>query len=138
MKACLRHGMVLLAMVAGIGLAPVQIARAQIDAGPMDNQKRIVDPKDGIGTSPAQLRLTDVQRNAIAAAVSKENKVVTPPPSFVVQVGAPVPPAIELYLLPDNALSEIPAAKTVKYTVLNDQLVLVDPTTMRVVDVIPK
>ena len=143
MKALLRHGMVLLAAVAGIGLASAPVAWAQIDTDPAGNQKRIVEPKivapkDGIGTPTAQFRLTDEQRNAIAVAVGKDNKVVTPPPSFVVQVGAPVPPAIELYLLPDNALSEIPAAKTVKYTVLNDQLVLVDPTTMRVVDVIKK
>ena len=133
MKVILRHGMVLLAMTAGIGLA-----LAQIDAGPAGNDTRIVDPKDGIGAPAAHLRLTDQQRSAIAAAVSKENKVVTPPPSFVVQVGAPVPPAIELYILPDNALADIPAAKSVKYTVVNDQLVLVDPTTMRVVDVIRK
>ena len=138
MKALLRHGMVLLAAVAGIGLAASQVAWAQIDTDPAGNQKRIVEPKDGIGTPTAQFRLTDEQRNAIAVAVGKDNKVVTPPPSFVVQVGAPVPPAIELYLLPDIALAEIPAAKTVKYTVLNDQLVLVDPTTMRVVDVIEK
>jgi hypothetical protein len=132
-KSGLRHGLVLLAVIGSAGLA-----WAQIDAGPMDNQKRIVEPKDGIGTPPAQLRLTDEQKNAIATAVRKENKAVTPPPSFVVSVGAPVPPAIELYLLPDSALAGIPAAKTVKYTVVQDQLVLVDPTTMRIVEVIKK
>ena len=133
MQSVLRHGAVLLATMAGIGLAS-----AQIDAGPIDNQKRIVDPKDGIGTPPPQLRLTDQQKGAIAAALSKENKVVTPPPAFVVAVGAPVPPAIELYMLPDGVLAQVPATKSVKYTVMNDQLVLVDPTTMRVVDMIKK
>ena len=33
---------------------------------------------------------------------------------------------------------EVPAAKRVKYTVVKNQLVLVDPTTMRVVDIIPQ
>jgi hypothetical protein len=125
--------MVLLATMTGIGMAS-----AQIDAGPSDGQKRIVHPKDGIETPPSQLRLTDAQKSAIAAAVRKENKTVTTPPSFVVSVGAPVPPAIELYILPDNALANIPAAKSVKYTIVQDELVLVDPTTMRVVDVIKK
>jgi hypothetical protein len=32
----------------------------------------------------------------------------------------------------------VPAAKTVKYTMVQNQVVLVDPTTMRVVDVIPQ
>jgi hypothetical protein len=56
--------------------------------------------------------------------------------NFVVAVGAPVPPSIELYMLPDVALAEIPVAKLVKYTTVQNQVVLVDPTTMRVVDVI--
>jgi hypothetical protein len=133
MQSGLRHGVVLLATMAGIGLAA-----AQIDAGPIDNQKRIAEPKDGIGTPPAQLRLTDEQRGAIAAAVRKEDKAVTTPPSFVISVGAPVPPAIELYMLPDGVLAQVPATKNVKYTVVNDQLVLVDPTTMRIVEVIKK
>jgi hypothetical protein len=85
-----------------------------------------------------QLKLTDAQRQLIADAVRKDNKTVNPPPSFVVSVGAPVPPAIELYMLPDGALAQVPAAKDVKYTVVQNQLVLVDPTTMRVVEVIPK
>ncbi len=131
MRSGFRHGMVVLAMIGSVGLAS-----AQIDGGPTDNQKRIVDPKDGVGRAPAQLRLTDAQRSAIVAAVRKENKVVTPPPSFVVSVGAAVPAAIELYLLPDIALANIPATKSVKYTVVQDQVVLIDPTTMRVVDVI--
>ena len=47
-----------------------------------------------------------------------------------------VPPSIELYLLPDNALAEVPEAKAVKYTVVQNQVVLVDPTTMRIIDVL--
>ncbi len=47
-----------------------------------------------------------------------------------------VPPSIELYMLPDNALAEVPEAKSVKYTVLQNQVVLVDPTNMRIVDVL--
>jgi hypothetical protein len=84
-----------------------------------------------------QLRLTEAQRSALAASVRKANKTVAAPPSFVVSVGAPVPPAIELYILPDDALAQVPQAKLVKYTVVKNELVLVDPTNMRVVDVIP-
>jgi hypothetical protein len=67
-----------------------------------------------------------------------DNKAVEPTVSFVPSVGAPVPPVIELYILPDAALAQVPAAKTVKYTVVKNQLLLVDPTNMRVVDIIPQ
>jgi hypothetical protein len=49
--------------------------------------------------------------------------------------GAQVPPATELYFLPDRALATAP--KATKYTVAQNRVVLVDPTTMRVVEVIP-
>ena len=84
----------------------------------------------------APLRLTEAQKSAIASAVRKANKPIEAPPNFIASIGAPVPPAIELHILPDDALAQVPQAKTVKYTVLKNQLVLVDPTTMRVVDVI--
>jgi Protein of unknown function (DUF1236) len=54
-----------------------------------------------------------------------------------VVVGAEVPPATELYFLPDDALASAPEAKGIKYTVAQNRVVLVDPTRMRVVDVIP-
>jgi hypothetical protein len=85
-------------------------------------------------TSP--LRLTEAQKTTIAAAVRKANKPIDAQPSFVASIGAPVPPAIELHVLPDDALTQVPQAKMVKYTVVKNQLVLVDPTTMRVVDII--
>jgi hypothetical protein len=43
---------------------------------------------------------------------------------------------IELYTLPDDALAAVPAAKLYKYTVVENKVVVVDPTRMRVIDVI--
>jgi hypothetical protein len=86
------------------------------------------------GTS-MQWQLTTAQKSAILTAVRKDSKSASPV-NFVVAVGAPVPPSIELYMLPDVALAEIPVAKLVKYTTVQNQVVLVDPTTMRVIDVI--
>ena len=84
------------------------------------------------------LRLTQEQKQTIADAVRRDNKAVEPAVSFVPSIGAPVPPAIELYMLPDAVLAQVPAAKTVKYTVVKNQLLLIDPTNMRVVDIIPQ
>jgi hypothetical protein len=85
--------------------------------------------------SSTQWQLTTAQKSAILTAVRKDSKSASPV-NFVVAVGAPVPPSIELYMLPDVAFAEIPVAKLVKYTTVQNQVVLVDPTTMRVVDVI--
>jgi hypothetical protein len=130
MQNCFRHGTIAFAVLAAIGTAQAQIGSKtpEIQADPRSADK--LDAKE--------LRLTEDQKTAIADAVRRERKKITEPPKFVASVGAPVPPAIELYTLPDGVLTELPAAKSVKYTVMQDQLVLVDPTTMRVVDIIHK
>jgi len=86
--------------------------------------------------SRSQLALTSAQKAIILELVRKDRGKPNSPINFVVSVGAPVPPSLELYLLPDAALAVVPEAKIVKYTVLQSKIVLVDPTTMRVVDVI--
>ena len=54
---------------------------------------------EGADPLSTQLRLSETQKSAIAAAVRRENKAVEPSVSFVASVGAPVPPVIELYML---------------------------------------
>jgi hypothetical protein len=125
MKACLRHATLALSLVLATGLAGAQ-TRA-----PDGSLPGAVSPAD-----PAQLRLTPTQKTAILKAVREKSATLRPPTSFSIVVGEMVPPSIELYMLPDNALAEVPEAKSVKYTVLQNQVVLVDPTNMRIVDVL--
>jgi hypothetical protein len=81
------------------------------------------------------VELTPEQRTTIYRSVVKE-KVRTPPPAGThASVGAELPASIELYTLPD-AVADVPAAKQYKYTVVDDQVVLVDPTSMKVVEVL--
>jgi hypothetical protein len=79
--------------------------------------------------------LTPTQRNAIYAEVSKDPSKSSRQ-HFSPVIGADVPPMIELYALPDGATAAAPAAKFFKYTMVDDKVVVVDPTTMRIVDVI--
>jgi hypothetical protein len=81
--------------------------------------------------------LSDEQRAKIVDAVRQnKNRVQTATAQFPPEVGADVPPAIELYTLPDDALIQVPIAKMFRFVVLDNKVVLVDPTTMRVVEVI--
>ena len=130
MRRSSRHGIVLLALLAGLATATAQ---------PGSTIPELQDGIVGRGDPQAtKLRLTEAQKGQIAESVRKANKPIAPPPSFTPAIGEAVPPVIELYLLPDDVLAQVPHAKAVKYTVVQNELVLVDPTTMRVVDIIPK
>lgn len=80
--------------------------------------------------------LTPEQKAEIARAVRQSDRKVVVPQGLSAQIGGELPAALELYMLPDLALARIPAAKLYKYTVVNNRVVLVDPTTMRVVDIL--
>jgi hypothetical protein len=86
------------------------------------------------GVTP-KLQLTQAQRNAIYQEVHKDKSKVAPS-RFAAQVGADVPPMIELYALPDDILASNPDTKLFKFTRVDDQIVLVDPVKMRVIAVI--
>ena len=71
-------------------------------------------------------------RGEIKEYVVKEKRAtVAPPPGYNVMVGAPLPPAVELYSFPTSA----PYAKY-RYSVIGGETVLVDPSDRKVVEVI--
>jgi hypothetical protein len=86
------------------------------------------------GVAP-KLALTASQRSAIYQEVHTDKSKVAPS-RFAAQVGAEVPPMIELYMLPDDILANNPETKLYKFTKVDDAIVLVDPTRMRVIAVI--
>src|SRR5580704_6692509 len=91
------------------------------------------------GTNPSgTLALTAQQRAEIYQTVAKEkDKVRTPPPvNLRASIGAQLPASIELYMLPDDVGTAVPATKLYRYTIVQNQVVIVDPTTMKVVDLI--
>jgi hypothetical protein len=87
------------------------------------------------GATNQDLALTGAQKHAIYNEVirdkSKSARVEVP-----TTVGADVPPSIELYNLPDDATADNPPARLYKFTVVQDRVVVVDPTKMQVVEVI--
>lgn len=105
-------------------------------AGQQAHAQTGTETSSNLGTNEQQKPvLTPDQRRDTYAAVSKDKskaaKVQFPP-----VVGAEVPPMLELHTLPYKVLAENHDAEFYNYTVENDKVVLVDPTRMRVVDVI--
>ena len=103
--------------------------------GDVRSQTNDIDEMVNNGGVAPNLELTSVQRSAIYQAVHRD-KTRAAPNRFAASIGADVPPMIELYALPDEVLADNPVAKLYKFTRVDEQIVLVDPTKMRVVAVI--
>lgn len=86
-------------------------------------------------SSPA-LQLSAQQRAEIYQAVGKTKLRTPPPPDTPVTVGAQIPPVTELYALPESVTTEVPSAKFYRYTIAQSQVIIVDPTNLKVVEVI--
>jgi hypothetical protein len=87
------------------------------------------------GVVAQKLALTAAQRSAIYNAV-RQQKVRASAIAIPAAIGAPVPPTIALSSLPDQAGGDQPWAELLKYAMVEDDVVVVDPVAMRVVDVI--
>ena len=116
-----------LALVCAVSLfVGVEGAAAQSDD--------INEAVNALGVTPT-LELTPAQRSAIYQEVHKDTSKVAPS-RFATYVGADVPPTIELYPLPDDIQANSPETSFYKFTGVDDEVVLVDPTKMRVIAVI--
>jgi len=82
--------------------------------------------------------LTPAQKAAIYNAVLQQHvrSIPSNPQAVPVAVGAPVSPMIELAALPVQAAADDPLAAELKYAMVEDNVVVVDPIKMRVVEVI--
>ena len=90
----------------------------------------------GITEPSTALQLTAQQRADIYQAVGKNKLRTPPPPDIQATVGAQIPPVTELYALPESVTAEVPSAKFYRYTVAQNRVIIVDPTNLKVVDVI--
>jgi hypothetical protein len=125
-----RKPMLACARIVATGLA--------IGIGTAFAQSADIDQTIGAAPPAIQVELSPPQRTAILNAVEAEKRSIQPPADLRPSIGAQVPPSMELHMLPDQALAAAPNAKGFKYTVVQKQVVLVDPTTLRVVDVIDR
>jgi hypothetical protein len=127
----LRYGAIALAFASGIG-----VAAAQVSSPGAGSPGAGGNSQSGATSQPSQLKLSPAQRTAILNAVLQNSAKITPPTNFQAAIGGPVPASIELYTLPSSAMSPSPELQSLKYTMAQNQVVLIDPKTMRVVDII--
>ena len=71
-----------------------------------------------------------IRRSALEHRPSRKTTETT------VQVGSTLPSDVELMTFPDTVYAEVPDLRPYRYTVVQDEVVLVDPGTDRVIDVL--
>ena len=133
----IRYGTIALAFVASVDFAASIGFLANLDpAAAQGFPGAAGDAQSKAMSEPSRLKLSPAQRTAILNAVLQESGKVKPPPRFELTIGGQVPPSIELYMLPNGAMAQSPELRSLKYTMVQNQVVLVDPTNMRVIDIL--
>jgi Protein of unknown function (DUF1236) len=121
-KSGLLHCLATIAILAGSGGAVAQTVGPDEAVGPN-------------GTMNQSLALTPAQERAIYNAVIQQ-RVRTSTARVPAAIGAAVPQAVELDELPNQAVAGAPSATVLKYAIVEGDVVVVDPNSLRVVDVI--
>jgi hypothetical protein len=125
MKALFRCAAATL-LVAGGTAAGVAAASAQTTI--IERESPSIITRERVELSPAQ-------RTTIYRTVTRE-RVRTTAPDVQVRLGARVPQAVELREIPSALIEEVPAVRRYRYMVVNGEVVLVDPATSEVVEII--
>jgi Protein of unknown function (DUF1236) len=87
------------------------------------------------GAVEQRIGLTSAQKSAIYNAVFAQGRKPAAIP-LLATVGAVVPPSVRLTKLPEAATAGNPSAAFLEYATVDDDIVVVDPVAMCVVDII--
>jgi hypothetical protein len=82
------------------------------------------------------LKLTAAQKQTIYSSISSQKQRETAPPNFHAAIGAVVPSSVELQALPKTIVDLIPELKDYEYAMVTNQVLLVDPKSKQVIEII--
>src|SRR5436190_23056041 len=124
-------------MIRRICQATIVLTLLCVSAPPLAAQGTPAHP--GTETNPAavpDLKLTIEQRQTIYSSISSQKQKETAPPTFRAAVGAVVPTSIETQALPKTSVELMPVLKDYEYAMVANQVLLVDPKTRQVTEII--
>jgi hypothetical protein len=99
-------------------------------------QTKPADTAPVVAPAPRTVNLTQEQRFIIKEIVTKDLKVQEAKAGAPEAIGDHVPDSVELHDMPPLLAQKVPQAKSHKFFVTADAIVLVSPTDRRVADVI--
>jgi hypothetical protein len=117
MNGYFRNGMVALALLASANVA---------SAAGMTNS----------AATSEHLNLTAAQQKEIWQGLSPQATKETAPGNFKPTLGAVAPSSIKLQPLPNKVSDEVPAVKPYDYAMLQNQVLIVEPSTRKIVDIV--
>jgi hypothetical protein len=90
----------------------------------------------GSASANEPLTLTSAQRHDLWQGLSKQAAKESAPAGFAAKVGDTLPSSIKLQSLPTTLSSQIPAVESYNYALLQGELLIVDPSSKKIVDII--
>ena len=85
----------------------------------------------------ANVRLSERQETTIRENVLRDRDRFRTNVNFSVSIGATVPRSVRLHALPPSIIAIVPQYRSYRFVVVEDQIVIIEPRTYRVVTVIP-
>jgi Protein of unknown function (DUF1236) len=96
---------------------------------------------NGSGKSAAasdRLELSSAQQKSIWNDISRHAAKQNAPSNFNAAVGTAIPAGVSTYPLPRRAARDVPVAKPYRYAMLQDRLLIVNPSDKKIADVVTK
>jgi hypothetical protein len=92
----------------------------------------------GLGSAPSDiLALTGAEEHLIwESVVTAESAPTRAPSGFVAMLDSAVPASLTLHEIPTSVIDRIPELEGYKYTIVDNELLIVNPADMKIVDII--
>jgi len=88
-------------------------------------------------STSGSVQLSQEQRTKVHSIVVKESSARVEHVDFSVSVGTVVPRHIKLVTLPSEVVEIVPQFRGYRFIIVRDEIVIIDPNTLRIVAVIP-
>jgi hypothetical protein len=84
------------------------------------------------------LSLSNAQQKSIWSDVSRQASNQYAPLGFDAAVGTALPSSVSVYTLPSKAERDVPALKPYRYAMLQDKILIVNPSDRKIADVVTR
>jgi hypothetical protein len=92
----------------------------------------------GKGAGETSIKLSEEQRTKIQRIiVGNKNVARLDHPNFSVTVGTTIPKTVHVTVLPEEIVSIVPEYRGFEYVLVGDQILIIDPESLEIVDIIP-
>jgi hypothetical protein len=114
---------------------PTKGAQEDNKSGVNANQKNANESK---GSRGATAQVSQDQRTKIRGIIGHNSSArVTTNVNFNVTVGTRVPSDVQVVVLPEDVVEIVPQYQGFDYVIVGDNILIIDPNTMEIVDIIP-